>query len=809
MAATLESLKDPRKRQVTPDRVERQEQAARALEEQKLRKTLNSAGGQTSQESGSDASDGEQNEDGELVHRPRKPRASMLRLQQMLPDAEEVLERMRGGMSGFSDSEMERVNAAFDRHHTDHEVHKDELGTILEFLGYTQVDRELVKTMVGGITEYSTLEKHDFVTFVAHYAQHEVKHFREIFETFDDDGNGTLDQDELIKLLAHLGFTPLRKMVREALNLVDLDHTGVLTFDQMVLLLHVYRHSEGFTKEEVNHLTEIYHKELAELEKIAREKEKESGKIVKKKIEITSLPATSLASVLLKFFGPAVAETAKELEKEVTSGKVPVETDGEKGGKGVVGLQLGETLLWARRLRDKEFESYRKAFHQYDTDGSGAIDLDELINAFHKLGYSLSKAIVKELIKEAQARGECNSVDGDPLLLDEIELDFDSFVHVMQILQETDGFSKKEMAELRASFLKFDEDNSDEIDVVELSDLFHYMGHTTQLDDMQLLINKVDFNGNGVLDSREFLRLMRLHKEEQLSGCKTSFETFADVSTGKISLEDLKEALETCCPPQEADSNDEAHMPKEPVDFDGFVEVVDTIREIRVAYLRKRAGFSDAEIRRFEKLFKAYDAKNAGILEMQMVTRLLGDLGVKVRSREEQDDVVKQIEKSRVAAADRGACTLAPPGSPVNFWVVVQMMREIRKRDDKHTLNKTAKAAAQARFSNQEVEQFREVFTSTWEKDRFFEEDADRDEGHHEEEGDEDKREITKTSLRRLLRSLGVSLDGNLRGELDAKIETFGKSDRVDFADFLTLMRWMMDTNFGGITGAAAKNSGK
>merc|ERR1711981_1277025 len=146
---------------------------------------------------------------------------------------------------------------------------------------------------------------------------------------------------------------------------------------------------------------------------------------------------------------------------------------------------------------------------------------------------------------------------------------------------------------------------------------------------------------------------------------------------------------------------------------------------------------------------------------MQSVTKLLGDLGVKVRSREEQEEVVRQVETSRKAAAERGACKPAPPGSPVNFWVVVQLLREIRKRDDRHTLNKTAKAAAQAKFSNTEVEQFREVFMNTWEKEKAYEEDEAAEE--EAEEVDDDKRELTKTSLRRLLRTLGVNLDGNQR----------------------------------------------
>merc|ERR1712232_1310401 len=184
-----------------------------------------------------------------------------------------------------------------------------------------------------------------------------------------------------------------------------------------------------------------------------------------------------------------------------------------------------------------------------------------------------------------------------------------------------------------------------------------------------------------------------------------------------------------------------------------------------------------------------------------MGVQLLGELDVQVRTREEQEEVVHQIEAARKAAAERGACDNAAPGAPVNFWVVVQIMREIRKRDDRQTLNKTAKAAAQARFNVQETEQFREVFMNWWEKDRVFEE--------HEHEGepadaeDDDHRELNKASLRRLLRSLGMNLSGDQRVELDHKIEEFGRSDRLDFAGFLRLMCWMMDTNFGGISQAA------
>eukprot|EP00438_Fugacium_kawagutii_P012657 Skav215612 [mRNA] locus=scaffold666:553883:555244:- [translate_table: standard] len=70
---------------------------------------------------------------------------------------------------------------------------------------------------------FPNLEKGEFIYFMEKHVEYEFEAFKDIFERFDEDGNGTLDADELCVFLSSLGFTPLRSIIRESLDLVDLD----------------------------------------------------------------------------------------------------------------------------------------------------------------------------------------------------------------------------------------------------------------------------------------------------------------------------------------------------------------------------------------------------------------------------------------------------------------------------------------------------------------------------------------------------------------------------------------------------------
>eukprot|EP00927_Polykrikos_kofoidii_P049627 TRINITY_DN43664_c0_g1_i2.p1 TRINITY_DN43664_c0_g1~~TRINITY_DN43664_c0_g1_i2.p1 ORF type:complete len:908 (+),score=213.48 TRINITY_DN43664_c0_g1_i2:183-2906(+) len=715
-------------------------------------------------------------------------REHMAKLATILPDAQALLQRLRSGCSGFSPKELARIERTFVRFRVPetHHVHKDDLPRIIQHLGYSEFPKEVLKKVADGVTEFSTLEFPEFRTFLENYLSEEELQCAEMFKKFDADSNGQLDVNELTSLLTYLGFKPLRKMVLQAIDMVDLDHDGQLNVEEFSLLMAVYRNSEGFTREELDDLLGKFHEEHVD------------GLVEGE----DCLPAQRLAHLLTRFFGPGCAEAARKLAQEVATSNVKADHEGDADGgrKPPLGLQFSELLIMARRLRDQEVEAYRSDFERFDVDGNGRIDMEEFRGLISTLGFTLSQSAINEVIREAKRV--------DELTTEATTLDFDDFVNVMEIFRVNDGFSKAELAEMLVTFNRFDEDQSSDIDVIELSDMLHFMGRPASLYDLHVLMAKVDFDGNGSLSFREFVRLMRLYRQEELQSALDVFKQHQDEAQ-MMPGESIPTALEALIVGGKTQSQldlqstlSEMGSPTS-MDFDGFVDIVDQVRMQRVEQLRKFAGFSGEEIERLKSIFDTYDATATGVLDPPSVNRLLADLGCQMRTVAEQQAILSQLEDARILAVERG-CTDPGPGG-VNFWVLVQMLRARSRLDDKRTVMKLARAAEQAHFSPSEVHQFREVFGAWWEKDRAAEEESQQD--IHQAVIADNSKVLTAASLRRLLRSLGMKLDVTDRTKLDKKVTEISPNDRVDLADFIQIMRWMVDMNFGNIRKVAPRAS--
>merc|ERR1712217_863888 len=177
---------------------------------------------------------------------------------------------------------------------------------------------------------------------------------------------------------------------------------------------------------------------------------------------------------------------------------------------------------------------------------------------------------------------------------------------------------------------------------------------------------------------------------------------------------------------------------------------------------------------------------------------------------EERQRVLDEIDRARVAATSVGVQDAGEPGSGhLSFWVLVQLLRVMFSRDDKRVLDRESRAVEQTRFSLPEVDSFREIFVNTFHRDKVFEDEAEQNLPGGAQRlpcaAEEEIKEISKDGMRRLLKSMGMKLSVEQRNKLERKIDDLGTTGRVDFADFLRLMRWMLDTNFADIQTAAGK----
>jgi len=726
-------------------------------------------------------------------------------LQGVLPDAEHVLERLRGGEEGFSDSEMDRILATFTRFRTasEPEVHKDDLCRILKHLGYSQIDEDKVKELADEVTEYAALETMDFVLFVERFAAFERGLFRATFDKFNFKGTGVLDEDELRQCLIALGFTPLRKMIKEAMQMVDIDGSGSLDFEELVLLLAVYRHSEGFTREEIDGLTQVFNA-LAEQGEGAD------------KSNVLVIPANKLAGALTRFFGPSSAEVCRTMQQELVRYErqrrrsEDKDKDDQELAKTIT-LELSELLLWARRVRDKEIDMHKQAFNKFDQDKSGLIDLQELQEVLKHRGYSLTPESVTEFVEEARSRGECNRDDN--------QLDFDEFVHLMEIFHDNDGFSKAEIEQFQQDFDRFDADADGDMDVVELRDLLHYLGHRVGMDDVHRLASSIDFDDNGTLDFREFIRFCRMHREEELEQLQHVFDAYQD--EGRLPARVITAAVKAVNGEQEenADSEDEEEDEKKQkttgmddvdpargLDFRQFAELVDAKRKERVKESRKRQGFSSDEIYNFKRMFDKADVRRNGLLDTAEVTQFIAALGFHIRTAKDQAEVVEMLRHAEAGAKGTEVDPTSQIGE-IDFWVIVQLLRTLHNRGHKQGMARVQEAADACDFSVREVEDFRSIFLAWFEEDEALPQELEHvrelrrsqatNDGPLQDE--EEQKELTKASLRRMMRTKGVNMDTTQRKLHDDKVDELTSDGMVDMAAFLYLMRWVLDTNFGGM----------
>lgn len=726
-------------------------------------------------------------------------RSSLQRLQKFLPEAEELLARLKSGATDgdFCDSEKKRMRSTFLRFLVPHccDCHKEDLAPMLRHLGYTDVVEEVVNDIAKGISEYASVDFKEFVIFVKKYAAYEQAEFKKKFDEFDEDGNGELDIEEIIKYVSFLGYTPLRRTIREAMNLVDINGDGALQFEEVVLLMHLYRQTEGFSSNEVNRLTQTFKDSLDSNVEMGAVLSGTGG---------TILPASKLGNFLTDFFGFAFSTHARELAQELADRAKGI---CEEGSGPPLGLDFAEVLVWARRLRNKEFESYKQAYAEADLDASGAIDFEALLT---NLGVTLNKHAIDGMIETAKAKGDWHELEGG-------DQDYDSFVHFMEVLNETDGFTTKELEEIQYTFNKFDADGSGDIDVIELGDIMRYLGHHTEMDELVCLLGRLDQNNSGTLDFREFVRFMRLHREGEVKVIKEAYSDHM-CDDGKLDEENARAALMYlvsadcggCGGKSEEGLQREAAVIKAidienmavgaPVDMEAFIRLALVVHFKLVQELRKRAGFSDIELDRFQSLFSQHDPQGTGRIRVGQVPRLVAELGFHLRTAEEKQNIARQLDDARAVAAERGTCALE--ASQLDFWMLVHVLRDLFRRDDRQVFDKVTRAAQQSRFKANEVAGFQEIFLGWHDHDhcRFADASADQDDEGGKKKP-EDVRALSRSSVLRLFRSIGLKVEGQERENLDKTVVQLSENAEgsVEFAEFLRLMRWALDTNFCNI----------
>jgi len=696
-----------------------------------------------------------------------------------------LLERLAShaeGFNGFTEKEIERLRDAFTRFKVPDsaDLHKDDVEGLLGYLGHVMTAQEGLIPLIKEVTAYDYLDFDEFLTFMEKYVVYERAQFRRVFDKYDTDKSGEISLEELRHVTSALGFVPHRAMMVEALSVVDADINGQLSFEELVAFLAVYRHSEGFSREEVAELRRNFDR-FAESSSHGRE---------------PMLHADAISDALVQVFGLQVVDSAQDLARELSSGQGLQKSSLQACSGEPDGLRFPEFLIFARRIRESELERYRaeyprSQFKSTDLDHSGGISMAELRAALQRLNYTPLARVLDEVL------GEVLEGNWTP----KRELDFDEFFDFMLRFRQRDGFPKAEVEEMRQVFERFDADGSGVISALELSDLLRHLGYSATLDDIHSFVAAVDANGSGDLDFRELLRLMRLYREAELEKMRGVFDSFRDPDPAALlPLAELIPALGALGhEPPEATLQRLNRFSSNGLDFDDFVGVVDSCRTNLVARQRKNAGFNDQEIEHFWELFKNIDRDDSKQIDPKELLLLLKEFNWEPKTRDEQAALLQKLDLARAAAREAEVEEeVTPDGSPtIGFWEFVQLARMLRRQHDRAQEDTMTKLMQELKFSQQEVDQFRQVFKNWSRRDNVF--DGEPDSATPDV--------LQRDVVRRLVRSLGVSITPENKGRLDDKLATLDDGGLLDFFGFLRLMRWLTDTNFAGVNDAAAKRT--
>jgi Ca2+-binding EF-hand superfamily protein len=735
-------------------------------------------------------------------------------------------QRLHLSANGFTEDEMKRMKSSFYRFKQSEgmEIHKDDLPQVLSALGYMKVSAKNSQTLADEITTYSMLDWEEFCDFVEKFAHYEKSEFRREFDQMDEDGSGQLNIVELRTLISSLGVTPFRDTLAEAMQVVDFDGSGQLDFDEFVHLMAVYRVAEGFTRADVRLLKELFERVAVPVP--GGPKEVKPGRLV---------------DVLVRLFGPQSHGLAKKMARRFENGDFSDPTvKEEKSDRDVVpepssptmpstpgwgetpdwslqpGLPFPEFLLFARRLREAEIEHFRKQFQIADIDNSGFIQADEIRQVITSVGYMPLKTIVAEVLSKVD-------VDGDA------SLDFDEFCNLMQVFRKTDGFTEAEIAELTQVFGHYKTD-SDEVDCLELMEILRSMGYVTHLDVVRRFVQQVDFDNSNTLDLAEFIRLMRMHRENELNQALEVFNSKTIIPDGEeMRSKDAASALRKIgyLPTDEqvdeflmqlTDAEAGETKPPEDLDFNDFAVICDNCRKSTVALRRTHAGYSEKEVEDYRKAFVVYDEDGSGDVEKEELTKLLSDLNIPLRSRAEQKAMLDKLDIARQRAKEHGVEEedIGEWGvAAVTFHVLLFLVRMLQTAADHAEVDRDKMIMEKTHFTPKEAEEFREIFTFWSVKAAALDEGGEAPDqidsqatgvsggGGNELATQARNQHLTPSGMSRVVRSLGLHMNQQEKREMEDRIEAGPTCQenpgKYGFFEFLLFMRWMMDTNFAHI----------
>eukprot|EP00930_Biecheleria_cincta_P019218 TRINITY_DN14728_c0_g4_i1.p1 TRINITY_DN14728_c0_g4~~TRINITY_DN14728_c0_g4_i1.p1 ORF type:complete len:1144 (+),score=192.45 TRINITY_DN14728_c0_g4_i1:94-3525(+) len=692
-----------------------------------------------------------------------------------------------------------RWESAFQRMQQHGEIHSDSLVAGLELAGFARPRKAWIEETMQELTSYSTLDQDEFLRLLEMYEAKQLAHYTGIFQEFDEDDSGTLDEDELAKVLEHCGITALSQVIKEIVTEVAPLDPDSITIHEFKRLLEIIYTNEGFSKREVFRLREVFHK-----------------------FDFSGDGALDIGELhkAIHWLGYAIPEQ----EIKTISDSVDV------GGKGQ--LEEHEFIVCMRKVKEREIHRVKKAIKGPRLDNSNLERyLDKVLRA---LGYIPDPQAIRDCAEDAgilQAKprsdtagnarrvsglagGRRNSFGGGmgrrasfgaarrqsgagdlltrhlgtfggvpaagmlrgrtascssvgslklpgaenmthsqllqlimpkPIGLSEVFL-------FLEVYRRREGMDRAQIMELESAFHKYDREGQGEMNVLDVGKVLRWLGYAVSFDVQQRLVKEVDVDQSGSLDIAEMRKLARIFREKELLSWTDTFKKRDKAKTGVMSVDACIHTLRAIGIQATPEEVQEIRDTRRPIS----AETHDSIRSSSSSAMS--SSDSEDEPKKKHKKNKKKTCASKETLSSGMA------------SDSSSDSESGSDSKSKTSESDDDRYRhMAPPKEGIDvmdFQLICSKL--VAKAREAFRGN--------AGYTVKEVEKMRESF-------RKYDEDGS---------GDIDNQEIAK-----LMADLfpDAASDATRRGELTkilAEVDENGDGS-LDFPDFLRLMRQFDD----------------
>jgi Ca2+-binding EF-hand superfamily protein len=333
----------------------------------------------------------------------------------------------------------------------------------------------------------------DFLWAVRMFRNELTSSYEKVFHASDFDRSGEIEINELYDCLKRLGFYCNAKAVQEAMDIVDRDKTGGMSFDEFILLMQHLRKSEGFTKAEIDEFESLH----------AKFDTDNDGEI-----------STLELGFLLRYLG--MPTNLDMLQKNLYE----VDVDGSGS------MDMGELLKLMRKFRnDEEYttEATFSALAEADCDDQGNplhdppqyyIPVEALPDIIAAMGYEPTPHMV----------GLARKLPPWCFFPQTNLAGFKTFTVAYRDLERSEfhvraGFTEEQVEEYRTSFQAYDRSGDGEMSVNEIMPLLKDLGRAPQTpkqrDRLAQMLDEIDEDKTGEISFDEFLQLMRKFCDEQ------------------------------------------------------------------------------------------------------------------------------------------------------------------------------------------------------------------------------------------------------------------------------------------------------